>query len=116
MQMPSGDPRRTILAQMCRGRLVLAMQFWLWRTQAWLHEPSWTSKPEAPVHLSVQEENLRGLCEALHLSDEELLQTSNYLIVVCAFFPAPTISHRSMLALQPNMCAMHPLSRSSLKG
>ena len=83
------DEGRMVLAQLCRGRLVLAMQFWLWRMQAWLHVPSWASKPEAPVHLPIQEENLRGLCEALRLNDEELLQTSNYLVVVRALSCTP---------------------------
>ena len=84
------DEGRQALAQVCRGRLVLSMQFWLWRMQAWLHKPSWTSKPEAPVHLAAQEESVRGLCEALRLDDEELLQTP-YVIVVCTVTPAPRL-------------------------
>lgn len=80
--------QRMALAQVCRGRLVLAMQFWLWRMQAWLHEPSWTPKAEAPAHLAAQEENVRRLCDALRLNDEELLQNS-YVIVVRTVPPAP---------------------------
>ncbi len=70
------------MAQLCRGRLVLAMQCWLWRLEAWLHAPSWTSKLDPPLRLQMHDEALRGLCMNLHLDDEDLLRTSNYLVVV----------------------------------
>ena len=89
MQGPIMDEHRTALAQVCRGRLVLAMQFWLWRMQAWLHQPSWAPQPGTPASLSPQEENLCSLCSALHLNDEELLQTSPYISVVRTVSPAP---------------------------
>lgn len=77
------------LAQLCRGRLVLAMQSWLWRLQAWLHAPSWDSKLEGPVSLPVQEEALRGLRNSLHMNDEDLLRASNHIAVVRASYLAP---------------------------
>ena len=89
MQGPNVDDNSQQLAQLCRGRLVLAMQSWLWRGQAWLHAPSWASKPEAPLSLPIQDAALRGLRESLHMNDEDLLHTCNYLIVVRASFLAP---------------------------
>lgn len=76
------EPRHLHTVMRFRGRLVLTLQYWLWRAQAWQHAPSWEPQ-EGDVGLTVQmTEALDILSEAVRLSDAELLRHCNLLQVV----------------------------------
>lgn len=70
------------LALLGRGRLVLALRFWLWRVQAWQHQPSWSHTPDNVPPTPDQYTSLHELCAALRMSDSDLLTSTNYLKVV----------------------------------
>ena len=70
------------MAMLLRGRLVLALQYWLWRAQAWQHRRSWEPQ-KGDVSLTVQmAQALDTLSEAVRLSDTELLHHCSLLQVV----------------------------------
>jgi len=87
LQMPDVEEERFPLMHLLRGRLVLALQYWLWRVQAWMHGPSWDVAPEGLVLLPDQEDNLRILCEALQMKDKELMEACSLFIVVRRILP-----------------------------
>ena len=76
------DPKHLHTVMRFRGRLVLTLQHWLWRAQAWQHAPSWEPQ-EGDVALTVRmTEALDILSEAVRLNDAELLRHCNLLQVV----------------------------------
>ena len=87
LQMPDVEEERFPLMHLLRGRLVLALQYWLWRVQAWMHGPSWDVAPEGLVLLPDQEDNLRILCEALQMKDKELMEACSLFIVARRILP-----------------------------
>ena len=76
------------LASLCRGRLILALQYTLWRLEAWLHEPSWTVTPETMPVPQMIRDSLNELHEALCMGDDALIHICPLLQVVGTCPPA----------------------------
>ena len=76
------DGKSLCIAIIFRGRLVLSLQYWLWRAQAWQHRPSWEPQ-EGDAGLTLQmAQALNALSEAVRLDDAQLLRNCTLLQVV----------------------------------
>ena len=80
------------LVSLCRGRLILALQYTLWRLEAWLHEPSWTVTPKTTPVPQMIRDSLTELHEALRMGDDDLIQHCPLLQVVGTCSPASQMS------------------------